>query len=158
MAALLQGFNEISLTVPPLKTVMTVTETAIRFNKATAEALDYPAYVKVLINERTRRVAITPCEKGDVNAVKFSRPEGKQTTSVSVKTPIVLESVLRYFPLDKAPEGEVAYKSVEGTDYPREKAVIFAVDDAVAGTMKHRGRRKASAGSDAEATAEAQEA
>ncbi|KAB8290921.1 hypothetical protein [Bifidobacterium avesanii] len=149
MAALLQGFSEINLTVPPLKTVMTVTETAIRFNKATAEALDYPAYAKVLINERTRRIAVTPCEKDDPNAVKFSKPEGKQTTSVSIKTPLVLEAVLRYFPLDKAPEGEVSYKSVEGNDYPREKAVIFAVDEAVAGTMKHRGRRKASAAEDA---------
>ena len=50
MASLLQGFEEVQLVKPVGKTVLTVTDSAIRFNKATAEVLGFPAYVKVLIN------------------------------------------------------------------------------------------------------------
>ena len=60
MASLLQGFEEVQLVKPVGKTVLTVTDSAIRFNKATAEALGFPAYVKVLINDKTRQIAVTP--------------------------------------------------------------------------------------------------
>ena len=36
MASLLQGFEEVQLVKPVGKTVLTVTDSAIRFNKATA--------------------------------------------------------------------------------------------------------------------------
>lgn len=55
MASLLQGFEEVQLVKPVGKTVLTVTDSAIRFNKATAEVLGFPAYVKVLINDKTIR-------------------------------------------------------------------------------------------------------
>ena len=48
-----------------------------------------------------------------------------------------------YFTLPEAPEGEIAYQSVNGTAYPESKAVIFDVANATAGTMKRRGRKKA---------------
>ena len=37
MASLLQGFEEVQLVKPVGKTVLTVTDSAIRFNKATAK-------------------------------------------------------------------------------------------------------------------------
>ena len=46
MASLLQGFEEVQLVKPVGKTVLTVTDSAIRFNKATAEVLGFPAYVR----------------------------------------------------------------------------------------------------------------
>ena len=55
MASLLQGFEEVQLVKPVGKTVLTVTDSAIRFNKATAEVLGFPAYVKVLITTRPSR-------------------------------------------------------------------------------------------------------
>ena len=60
MASLLQGFEEVQLVKPVGKTVLTVTDSAIRFNKATAEVLGFPAYVKVLINDKTKQIAVTP--------------------------------------------------------------------------------------------------
>ena len=59
MASLLQGFEEVQLVKPVGKTVLTVTDSAIRFNKATAEVLGFPAYVKVLINDKTKQIAVT---------------------------------------------------------------------------------------------------
>lgn len=93
MASLLQGFEEVQLVKPVGKTVLTVTDSAIRFNKATAEVLGFPAYVKVLINDKTKQIAVTPTTAKADNAIKFSKPEGKQSTSVSVKEATLIEAV-----------------------------------------------------------------
>ena len=140
MASLLQGFEEVQLVKPVGKTVLTVTDSAIRFNKATAEVLGFPAYVKVLINDKTKQIAVTPTTAKADNA---SKPEGKQSTSVSVKEATLIEAVKAYFTLPEAPEGEIAYQSVNGTAYPESKTVIFDAANATAGTMKRRGRKKA---------------
>ena len=140
--ALLQGFEEINTSVPTGKAVMTVTESVARFNKATAADLGYPAYVKILINDKTRQVAVQACTAKSANAVKFSKPEGKQTTSVNVKEAVVLETLHKYFGLPQVPEGEIAYKSVNGAVHAEEKVVIFDIDAAASGTMKKRGRKK----------------
>ena len=93
MASLLQGFEEVQLVKPVGKTVLTVTDSAIRFNKATAEVLGFPAYVKVLINDKTKQIAVTPTTAKADNAIKFSKPEGKQAASVSVKEATLIEAV-----------------------------------------------------------------
>lgn len=142
MASLLQGFEEVQLVKPVGKTVLTVTDSAIRFNKATAEVLGFPAYVKVLINDKTKQIAVTPTTAKADNAIKFSKPEGKQAASVSVKEATLIEAVKAYFTLPEAPEGEIAYQSVNGTAYPESKTVIFDVANATAGTMKRRGRKR----------------
>lgn len=143
MSSLLRGFNEVSLTVPPTKVTMTVTDSAIRFNKGVAAVLDYAPYAKVLINPKTKQIAISPAEKDEDSAVKFSRPAEKQTLSVTVKDPVIHAALLEYLPLPEAPEGEVSFQSIEGAAYPDDKVVIFDVADAVAGTAKRRGRKKA---------------
>lgn len=140
--ALLQGFEEVNLSAPTGKVVMTVTDSVIRFNKATAAALGFPAFVRVLINDRSRQIAIQPVDAGVPNAVRFSKPEGKQIASVSVKDAAVRTAIGRYFTLEHVPEGEVAYQSVKGAVYADDNVVIFNIDDAVAGVMKKRGRKK----------------
>lgn len=145
MASALQGFEEVRLVKPAGQTIMTVTENAVRFNKSTAIELGYPAYVKVLINDKTRQIAVTPTTAKSDNAVKFSKPEGKQAASISVKDATLVAAVRKYFELAPSPEGEVSYQAVNGTVYPNDKAVIFDATTATAGTMKRRGRRKAEA-------------
>ena len=125
MASLLQGFEEVQLVKPVGKTVLTVTDSAI------------------LINDKTKQIAVTPTTAKADNAIKFSKPEGKQAASVSVKEATLIEAVKAYFTLPEAPEGEIAYQSVNGTAYPESKTVIFDVANATAGTMKRRGRKKA---------------
>lgn len=143
MASLLQGFEEVQLVKPVGKTVMTVTDSVVRFNKTTAEVLNFPAQVKILINDKTRQIAVTPTTAKADNAVKFSKGEGKQTTSVSIKNAVLVEAISKYFTLAEAPEGEVSFVSVNGAAYPESKTVIFDVANATAGTMKRRGRKKA---------------
>lgn len=141
--SVLQGFEEIKMVAPIGKVVMTVTESVIRFNKATAAALGYPAYVKMLVNEKTRQVAVQACTGREGNAIKFSKPEGKQTASVSVKDTAVLDAVKKFFEFPEAEDNEIAYHSIVGTVYRDEKVIVFNADNATAGTMKKRGRKKA---------------
>ena len=143
MASVLQGFEEVQLVKPVGKIVMTVTADVVRFNKATAEVLGFPAYVKVLVNEKTRQIAVVPTTAKADNAVKFSKPEGKQTTSVNMKEEAPLNAVLALVELPQTAEGLVAYQTAEGTLYQDDKVVIFDFSPATAGTMKRRGRKKA---------------
>ena len=141
--ASLQGFQEVSHTAPVSKSVMTVTDSVVRFNKATAAELDYPTYVHVLVNESAKQIAIQACADKDENTVKFSKPADKQTTSISVKAPAVVAAVTAFFELHNPSEDEIDYRSIPGVGQPDDKAIIFTVADAKAGTMKKRGRKKA---------------
>lgn len=154
MVSVLQGFEEVRLVKPVGKITMTVTANAVRFNKATAQALGFPAFVRLLVDENGRRIAVAVTTGKALNAVKFSKTEEKQTASVSVREQAALEAIGKFFTLAEAPEGEVAYVSVPGTYYPDDKAVIFNVDDATAGTMKRRGRKKATDAAAADKNAE----
>ncbi|MBW3078003.1 hypothetical protein [Bifidobacterium simiiventris] len=142
MASALQGFEEVRLVKPAGQTVMTVTANSVKFNKSTAIELGYPAYVKVLINDKTRQIAVTPTTAKADNSVKFSKPEGKQTASVSIKDATLVAAIGKYFDLAEAPEDEISFQSVDGTVFANDKAVIFDADKATAGTMKRRGRKK----------------
>lgn len=68
------------------------------------------------------------CNAKSANAVKFSKPEGKQTASVNIKEAVVLEALHKYFEAPQASEGEVAYKSVAGTIHVEEKVIIFDIE------------------------------
>ncbi|WP_300767195.1 hypothetical protein [uncultured Bifidobacterium sp.] len=143
----LQGFEEISTEIPTVKMTLTVMDSTLRFNKGTAETLGFPAYVKILANPKTCQIAVQPCTAKESNAVKFSKSEGKQTTSVNLKDKALLDSVKKFFTLDAAPEGEVAYQIVTGSllpNTPNMKVAVFTASNAVSGTMKRRGRKKAS--------------
>ena len=109
--AALQGFHEISLAAPASKAVMTITDSAIRFNKATAAELGYPSHVRVLVNESAKQVAIQACSADEENAVKFSKPADKQTGSVNIKAPAVLVTICSFFVLHNPSEDEIDYRT-----------------------------------------------
>ena len=139
----LQGFKEVSLALPQPKVVMTVTESYVRFNKGVVTSLGTPAYVRVLVNDKDRQVALEVCSGREANALRFAKEDGAPTVSVTIREPAVLDAVLRYFKLKDSPEGEVSYQLVNGIVIPGAKAVVFDADEAVDGMMKRRGRKKA---------------
>lgn len=140
--AALRGFHEISLAAPTSKAVMTITDSAIRFNKATAAELGYPSHVRVLVNEFAKQVTIQACSADEENAVKFSKPADKQTGSINIKAPAVLVTICSFFVLHNPSEDEIDYRSIQGVSQPDDKAIIFDIADAKSGMMKKRGRRK----------------
>lgn len=141
---ILKGFEVINLKQPKGESVMTVTSNSLKFNKATAVELNYAPYIKVLLNAKTRQIAIQPCSEKDPNAVKFSNEESKQTYAISIKVPAIQVEFRRMLPFEDDNGGKLSY-TLNGTLYPDEQVVIYDIGDVKPETeKKRRGRRKKS--------------
>ncbi len=138
----LDGFKEIELKEPKSESVMTVSSSSLKFNKATAVELNYPAYIKVLINAQTRQIGIRPCSAKAKNSIKFSEEESKQHYAIILKVPAVQADFRRLFSFENE-KGEKLTYSLKGTFYPEEQAIVYNLDDVKPKEEKKRqGRRK----------------
>ena len=70
---ILKGFEVINLKQPKGESVMTVTSNSLKFNKATAVELNYAPYIRVLLNAKTRQIAIQPCSEKDPNKDRIGK-------------------------------------------------------------------------------------
>lgn len=141
---ILKGFEVINLKQPKGESVMTVTSNSLKFNKATAVELNYAPYIRVLLNAKTRQIAIQPCSEKDPNAIKFSNEESKQTYAISIKVPAIQVEFRRMLPFEDDNGGKLSY-TLNGTLYPDEQVVIYDIGDVKPETeKKRRGRRKKS--------------
>ena len=141
---ILKGFEVINLKQPKGESVMTVTSNSLKFNKATAVELNYATYIKVLLNAKTRQIAIQPCSEKDPNAIKFSNEESKQTYAISIKVPAIQVEFRRMLPFEDDNGGKLSY-TLNGTLYPDEQVVIYDIGDVKPeAEKKRRGRRKKS--------------
>ena len=116
---------------------MTVTSNSLKFNKATAVELNYAPYIKVLLNAKTRQIAIQPCSEKDPNAIKFSNEESKQTYAISIKVPAIQVEFRRMLPFEDDNGGKLSY-TLNGTLYPDEQVVIYDIGDVKPETEKKR--------------------
>ena len=138
----LDGFKEIELQEPKSESVMTISSSSLKFNKATAVELNYPAYIKVLTNAQTRQIGIRPCSAKAKNSIKFSEEESKQHYAIILKVPAVQADFRRLFSFENE-EGEKLTYSLKGTFYPEEQAIVYNLDDVKPKEEKKRqGRRK----------------
>lgn len=76
----LDGFQEFNFNegVP----YVSITNNGIAFNKSVVMKLDYPEFVKLLINHQTHQIAIQKCEEDVSNATKFYKPKKSKIISV----------------------------------------------------------------------------
>lgn len=102
------------------------------------------SYIRVLLNAKTRQIAIQPCSEKDPNAIKFSNEESKQTYAISIKVPAIQVEFRRMLPFEDDNGGKLSY-TLNGTLYPDEQVVIYDIGDVKPETeKKRRGRRKKS--------------
>ena len=132
--SVLEGFEVVELEQSKGDSVLTLTSTNLKFNKATAVELGYPAFVRMLVNAATKQVAIQPCSEKTKNAVPFSKDESKQTYAVVVKVPALLTAVRK---LAGSNEGDGAI-SFNGVLYPNERTVIFDLAKGSVPKKRHR--------------------
>ena len=116
--------------------VMTLTQTNLKFNKATAVELGFPAYIRMLVNASSRLVAIEPCKETTKNAVPFSKDKTKQTYAIVVKMPALLTAARKLADVDEG-SGSISFK---GVLYPKEKIIIY--DLSKGEPTKKRNRKK----------------
>ena len=118
---ILKGFEVVELEEGKSDSIMTLTTKNLKFNKATAVELGFPAYVRMHIDAATRRVAIETCKETTKNSVPFSKNPKTQTYSVVLKIPALLTAARKLAEIDELSDA-VAF---QGTLYPEDKVVIF---------------------------------
>ncbi|HFU4497071.1 TPA: recombinase family protein [Streptococcus suis] len=133
---ILEGFEEVQLEESKGDSVLTLTSTNIKFNKATAQELGFPAYVRMLINATTRQAAIQPCKENAKNAVPFSKDEKSQNYAVVIKIPALMTAIRK---LADTEEENVAL-SFKGTLFPNDKIIIYDISKGE--PVRRRGRKK----------------
>ena len=121
MASILEGFEVVELEESRGDSVMTLTATNLKFNKATAAELGFPNYIRMLVHAPSRKVAIEPCKENTKNAVPFSKDASKQTYAIVVKIPALLAAARKLADVDEN-SGSISFK---GTLYPKEKIIIY---------------------------------
>jgi nucleoid-associated protein YejK len=110
----------------------------LKFNKATAVELDYPAYVKMYINAATKQVAIKPCKENAKNAVAFSKDKSKQTYAIVVKVPALLTAMKKLVDM----EGTGTAVSFNGELFPNERVIIYDVTQGQPAKTRRRRKKK----------------
>lgn len=152
--SILDGFEAVGEKITS-KITMTVMESSVRFSKGAVEALGCPAYVKLLVNDKQKKIAIQVCGAKDENAIRFCRNDRNKTgntsldtagkvSSVTIRNMEVLVAVQKFFTFSEVADDQIAYFAMDGEFYPDEKVIIFAVSDSVSGVSGKRGPRKGS--------------
>lgn len=136
-SGILEGFMEVDLEQAHGDSVLTVTETNLKFNKATAVELNYPPYIRMLVNAEKKQVAIQTCKESSKNAVKFSKEKEKQKYAVVIKAPALQTAIRKLI----AGEGTSSV-SFHGELFPNENIIIY--DLTKGEEPKRRGKRKKS--------------
>ena len=123
--AILEGFEVINLKQPKGESVMTVTSSSLKFNKATAVELNYAPYIRIFVNAKTRQIAIQPCSEKDPNAIKFSNEESKQNYAISIKVPAILLEFRRLLPFENAEGGKLKFNTLSFAGFRKWKGVFY---------------------------------
>lgn len=134
--SILKGFEEVELEESRGDSVLTLTSTNLKFNKATAVELGFPAHVRMLVNAATRQAAIQPCKENAKNAVAFSKDKSKQTYAIVLKIPALLTAIRKLADVDEN-SGAISFN---GILYPNERVIIFDLSQGK--PAKTRRRRK----------------
>lgn len=86
----LDGFEVVELSQTRSDSVMNVSTGSMRFNKATAAELNYPSYIRVLVNAANKKVAIQSCTEKTPNAIAFGSNKGRSKKIMFIVFIIVL--------------------------------------------------------------------
>lgn len=61
-----------------------INQTGITFSKRLVDDMNYPAYIRPLIDFENKALAFQVCKQGDERAIKFSKPRTEQNSGVNL--------------------------------------------------------------------------
>ena len=108
---------------------ISITSNGISLNKSAIDRLEYAEFVKILVDEEGRRLAIQVCDSSDPEKTAFVNPDKKNEAQyVRWNNREFIKQLLSW-----APNLELKEKGfkVSGTYYQDEKAFIFVFSEAV---------------------------
>lgn len=100
-----------------------ITANGVTFNKAVIAKMGFPPYVRLLISEEQKQIAIQVCDEYTPHAIAFYKEKGENEVFRSVRwnSRDLLNSISDMMDWDLK---EVAHR-VDGKLFPQEKAMIF---------------------------------
>lgn len=106
---------------------ISITGNGITFNKSVIMKMKYPAYVKLLINETDKQIAVQTCDEHDDKAVQFYREKPNGVLSVRWNAKDLTNTIARMCDWDL---GKLSYR-VNGILVPEMHLMLFDLNTAV---------------------------
>ena len=106
---------------------ISITNNGITFNKSVIMKMKYPAYVKLLINELDKQIAIQVCEEGDDKSAQFYKEKSNGVLSVRWNTKDLINTIARLCDWDLK---KTSYR-VNGVLVPELNLMLFDLNEAV---------------------------
>ena len=94
----------------------------LTFSNKMVEDMNYPAFVRPLIDAENKALAIQVCKQTDDKAIKFSKPRGEQSCSINIISNILLHTT-RTLMKDQW-KSDNRYR-ITGIFFPEAKAMVF---------------------------------
>jgi hypothetical protein len=101
---------------------MLVNINGLTFSKKLVEDMNYPAFVRSLIDAENKALAIQVCKQTDDKAIKFSKPRGEQSGSINIASNVLLRTTRTM--LRDEWKDDNRYR-ITGIYFPDVKAMVF---------------------------------
>lgn len=124
---MLEKFTVIDLIKTRSASVVTFTGNIVKFNVQTAQELNYPAFVQMLIDAKGKQFAIRVCKEDAPNSVPFSKPKDQQKYQIKINNIMVVDMVRKLM-------GWSAEENwnVPGIYFADEQALVYNLESAYA--------------------------
>ena len=107
---------------------VSVTNNGLTFNKSVVIKLNYPEYVRLLINESDKQIAIQVCDGSEEKAVQFYKQKPNGVLSVRWNAKDLINTLSRICDWNLK---QSSYR-VNGILVPENSLMLFELEDAIA--------------------------
>ena len=106
---------------------ISITSNGITFNKSVIMKMKYPAYVKLLINENDKQIAVQVCDEHDDKSVQFYKEKSNGVVSVRWNSKDLINTISRICDWDLT---QLSHR-VNGVLVPEMNLMLFDLNEAV---------------------------
>lgn len=106
---------------------ISVTSNGITFNKSVIMKMQYPAYVRLLINDQDKQIVVQACDENDDKAVQFYKEKANGVLSVRWNAKDLIQTIARMCDWDL---NQVSYR-VSGVLVPEQRLMLFDLNEAI---------------------------
>ena len=124
--SMLENFKVIEITKTTEPACVIIEDNKMRFTKPVAIELGYPGYVRVLMDDAGKRIAIQVAKGNESNVIKFSADQDNQKSSIIYQNVIMVDLIRSMMP---SWEKGVKYRA-KGVLSKEDKAIVFDLKTA----------------------------
>lgn len=106
---------------------VSITNNGLTFNKSVIMKMNYPTYIKLLINENDKQMAIQACDEKDDRSVQFFKEKANGVLSVRLNSKDLISTIERICEWNLK---QTSYR-VNGMIIPEASLMLFNFSDAV---------------------------